>query len=228
MKYDILLFDADKTLFDFAKSERYALKKASMDLGISYKESYHLPIYMKINSALWNEFELGTITQDALKKERFSRFIQEIKETKDAAFFSASYLKHLADASFLLKGSLELIKELNPYYRMSIITNGLTCVQTKRVRSSILAPYFEQIIISEEINCSKPNPAIFDYTLHRMQSTNKEKVLMIGDSLTSDIKGGNNAGIDTCWYNPVHQKASGNTTITYEVSSFEQLKSLLL
>lgn len=228
MKYDILLFDADKTLFDFDKSERYALKKASIDLGISYKESYHLPIYMNINQSIWKEFELGTITQHALKKERFSRFIHEIKETKDAAFFSASYLKHLADASFLLEGSLELIKELKSHYRMAIITNGLTCVQTKRICSSILAPYFEQIVISEEIHCSKPNPAIFDYTLHRMKYTNKAKVLMIGDSLTSDIKGGNNALIDTCWYNPTRQKSNNSSTITYEVSSFEELKGLLL
>ncbi len=228
MKYEVLIFDADETLFDFEKSERYALEHAMKELGISYDESYHLPIYSQINETIWKELERGQITQDALKAERFRRFINKIEESTDACDLSIAYLKHLADASFLLDGSYELMEALNPYYRMIILTNGLTSVQMKRIRASVLAPFFEGVIISEEINLSKPNAAIFDYALDSIKYTDKQKVLMIGDSLTSDIKGGNNAGIDTCWYNPNHKENTNGASITYEVSSFEELKQLLV
>lgn len=228
MKYDVLIFDADETLFDFDKSERYALLHAMKEFGVNYNESYHLPIYIKINSAIWKEFELGKITQDALKTERFRRFLSKIGEPIDADELSSSYLKHLADASFLINGSFELIEALKPFYRMIIITNGLMIVQKKRIKTSILAPFFEDVIISEEINRSKPDAGIFDYALHTMQYTDKQKVLMIGDSLTSDMKGGNNAGIDTCWYNPNHKANTSGVTLTYEVSSYDELKQLLL
>ncbi|MFA9462876.1 MAG: YjjG family noncanonical pyrimidine nucleotidase [Velocimicrobium sp.] len=228
MNYDILIFDADETLYDFGKSERYALQHASLDLGIQYDETYHLPIYAAINETIWKEFELGQITQEELKAERFRRFIAKLEEPIDCDKLSAAYLTHLADASFLLNGSYDLIEALHPHYRMVIVTNGLTSVQKKRIRASILAPFFEDVIISEEINQSKPNPGIFDYALHAMKYTNKKKVLMIGDSLTSDIKGGNNAGIDTCWYNPNHKKNTIEADINYEVCSYQELKELLL
>ncbi len=228
MKYEVLIFDADETLFDFEKSERYALEHAMKELGISYNESYHLPIYSKINETIWKELERGQITQDALKAERFRRFIDKIEVSIDANDLSSAYLRHLSDASFLLEGSYELIEALKPNYRMIIVTNGLTSVQMKRIRSSILAPFFEGVIISEEINLSKPNAAIFDYALESIQYRDKQKVLMIGDSLTSDMKGGNNAGIDTCWYNPNQKENTNGASITYEVSNFEELKQLLV
>lgn len=227
MKYEVLIFDADETLFDFGKSERYALQQATTELGFSYEETCHLPIYSQINTAVWKEFELGQITQEKLKTERFRRFIEKTGADIDAAELAAVYLKHLADASFLLDGSYELIEALKPLYRMIIVTNGLTSVQTKRIRSSVLAPFFEGVIISEEIKLSKPNAAIFSYALETMQYQDRKRVLMIGDSLSSDMKGGNNAGIDTCWYNPQKKINSIGADITYEVSSFEELRRLL-
>lgn len=109
-----------------------------------------------------------------------------------------------------------------------MVTNGLTKVQEKRICKSILADYFESIIISESVHISKPDPGIFDYALKEISYTGKDRVLMIGDSLTSDMKGGNNAGLATCWYNPHHVRNTTDISVTYQVSSYEELKHLLL
>lgn len=228
MKYEVLLFDADETLFDFKKSEREAFKNSMIELGINYDENYHFKIYKDINTAIWKELEEGLITQAKLKIERFKRLSDSLKLEFDANEFANTYMKHLADCSFLLDGAEELVKELSKSYKLSIITNGLTTVQTKRIKQSIIAKYFDYVVISEEISISKPNPKIFEYALNSIGHADKSKVLMIGDSLTSDIKGGINFGIDTCLYKP--NKNINNTEIkpTYEVSNFEELKSLLI
>ena len=222
MKYDVILFDADETLFDFKKSEREAFKNA-----IDYDESYHLQIYQEINTAIWKEFEEGLITQAKLKIERFERLATRLGVTFDAQAFSTSYMKHLADASFLYEGALEFIDSLSKVCTLSIITNGLTDVQTKRIGQSIIAPYFKDIVISEAVKVSKPNPKIFELALNNINHQDKTTVLMVGDSLTSDIQGGINFGIDTCWYNPNKKENKSDLSPTYEVADFEQLKAII-
>ncbi|KGK89207.1 YjjG family noncanonical pyrimidine nucleotidase [Clostridium sp. HMP27] len=228
MKYEVILFDADDTLFDFKKSEREAFKNTMLQFSIKYDESYHLKIYQEINTVIWKEFEQGLITQDKLKVERFKRLSDKLNIKFDETNFAKSYIKHLADASFLYDDSINLIENLNKSYKLSIITNGLTFVQDGRIRKSIISKYFADIVISEEILISKPNPKIFEHALKNINHTNKSKVLMVGDSLTSDIQGGINFGIDTCWYNP--NKIKNETLIkpTYEIFNFNELKSLLL
>lgn len=228
MKYEVILFDADETLYDFKKSEREAFKNTMLKFNIEYDESYHLKIYQEINSALWKEFEQGLITQESLKIERFKRLSDKLEVVFDETNFATLYMQHLADASFLYDNSIELIETLNKSYRLGIITNGLTLVQDKRIRKSTIAKFFETIVISEEILISKPNPKIFEHTLKTIDFSDKEKVLIVGDSLSSDIQGGINFGIDTCWYNP--KKIINKTSIqpTYEISNFDEFKSLLL
>ena len=228
MKYEVILFDADETLFDFKKSERESFKNAMLEFGISYDEAYHLPIYQEINTAIWQEFEQGLITQKALKIERFKRLSHHLDINFDENLFAESYMRSLADASFLYDGSIEFIKHLHRNYRLSIITNGLTSVQETRIKKSVIAQYFEDIVISEEIGVAKPNPEIFEHALKNINHIDKSKVLMVGDSLTSDIQGGINFGIDTCWYNP--DKLINQTQIKpiYEISTFNELKDLLL
>ena len=227
MKYDVILFDADETLFDFKKSEREAFKNAMLEFGIDYDESYHLQIYQEINTAIWKEFEEGLITQAKLKIERFERLATRLGVTFDAQAFSTSYMKHLADASFLYEGALEFIDSLSKVCTLSIITNGLTDVQTKRIGQSIIAPYFKDIVISETVKVSKPNPKIFELALNNINHQDKTTVLMVGDSLTSDIQGGINFGIDTCWYNSDRLANTKNISPTYEVANFEQLKAII-
>lgn len=228
MKYEVILFDADETLYDFKKSEREAFKNTMLKFNIDYDEDYHLKIYKEINTALWKEFEQGLITQEKLKIERFKRLSDQLEISFDAPNFAKLYMEYLADASFLYDDSMELIETLNKSYRLGIVTNGLTLVQDKRIRKSTIAKYFETVVISEEILISKPDPKIFEHTLKHMNFFDKSKVLIVGDSLSSDIQGGINFGIDTCWYNP--NKIVNNTSITptYEISNFDELKSLLL
>ncbi len=227
MKYEIIIFDADDTLFDFRKSERDAFKNAMVEFNIEYDENYHLKIYSDINTAIWKEFEDGLITQKELKVERFKRLSDKLNIDFDEVKFAKSYMKHLSFASFLYDNSMDLIESLHKNYRLSIITNGLTEVQDNRIRKSAIAKYFENIVISEEVQVSKPDPKIFELTLNNMKYTDKSKILMVGDSLTSDIQGGINFGIDTCWFNP--DKITNKTGMkpNYEISNLMDLKDIL-
>jgi len=227
MKYEIIIFDADETLFDFKKSERDAIKNTMIEFDMEYDENHHLKIYQGINTTIWKEFEKGLISQKELKTERFKRLSNELNAEFDINEFSKSYMKHLGNASFLFDDSIELIESLHKDYRLTIITNGLTDVQDNRIRKSIIAKYFEDIVVSEEIKVSKPDPKIFEHALNNIKHTDKSKVLIVGDSLTSDIQGGINFGIDTCWYNP--NKIVNNTNIkpTYEISNLMELKDIL-
>jgi putative hydrolase of the HAD superfamily len=227
MKYEVIIFDADETLFDFKKSERDAIKNTLLEFDIDYNENHHLKIYHGINTVIWKEFEKGLITQEKLKVERFKRLSDSLNIVFDVAEFAKSYIKHLSNASFLYDDSIDLVESLHKNYRLTIITNGLKDVQDKRVRKSIIGKYFEDIVISEEIEVSKPHPKIFEHALNNIKHTDKSKVLIVGDSLTSDIQGGINFGIDTCWFNP--SKAVNMTGIkpTYEISDLMELKSIL-
>ena len=227
MKYEIIIFDADETLFDFKKSEKEALKNTILDFNMEYDENYHLRIYKEINTAIWKELENGLITQKQLKFERFKRLSDSLNAGFDEFEFGKSYMKHLSLASFLFDDSLALIEGLHKDYRLSIISNGLKDVQDNRIRKSIIAKYFEDIVVSEEVLVSKPDPKIFEHALNNLKHTDKSKVLIVGDSLTSDIQGGINFGIDTCWFNP--NKIVNKTIIkpTYEISDFKELKDIL-
>ncbi len=227
MKYDVILFDADQTLFDFEKSEKYALEKTIQELGFSYSEETHLAIYHNVNKNIWKEFEEGLITQEVLKVERFRRFKEEMDWNFNPEEFAEFYMEFLSQASFVYEDALELILSLKDHYRLAIITNGLTRVQSKRIKGSILARYFEEIVISEEIKISKPNPEIFAHTLERLGQIEKRTVLMVGDSLTSDIKGGILFGIDTCWYNPDKKEGSLDIRPTYEIQHLLELSRVL-
>jgi putative hydrolase of the HAD superfamily len=227
MKYDIILFDADETLFDFKKSEREAFKAAILDFKIPYDEVVHLNTYQKINTEIWKELELGQITQKELKVERFRRLAKQLEANFEAEVFAANYLKHLANGSFLYEESEELIQELSKTHKLFIVTNGLTDVQRKRIGESCIASYFEDLIISEEVGISKPNPEIFEHALKTIIDLDKTKILMVGDSLTSDIQGGIHFGIDTCWYNPEGIVNDRGILPTYEIKSLTELKRIV-
>lgn len=227
MSYEVIIFDADETLFDFKKSEREALKNTILEFDIEYDENYHLKVYKKINTSIWREFEDGIITQEKLKVERFRRLSNKLNFEFDEVKFAKSYMKHLSYASFLFDDSIKLMQSLSKDYRLIIITNGLKDVQDNRIRKSIISRYFEDIVISEEVGLAKPNPKIFEHALNNINYTAKDKVLIVGDSLTSDIQGGINFGIDTCWFNP--NKTVNKTGIkpTYEISNLMELKNIL-
>lgn len=227
MKYEIIIFDSDETLFDFKKAEKVAFKNTILEFQINYEENYHYKVYKDVNTAIWAELEKGLIAQENLNTERFKRFANKLNITFDAKEFGKTYMKHLGNGSFLLEDSLSTIENLYKNYRLTIITNGLKEVQRNRIGISPIAKYFEDIVISEEVKVAKPNPKIFEIALSNINFTDKSKVLMVGDSLTSDIKGGINFGIDTCWFNPSQHENTTEMKPTFEISSLLELKDIL-
>ncbi len=227
MNYEVIIFDADETLFDFKKSEKYALKNTMIEFGIDYDENYHLKVYKDINTLIWKEFENGLIIQRDLNIERFKRLLSKLNTKFDEVKFAKSYVKHLSCASFLYDDSMALIESLHKDYRLIIITNGLKDVQDNRIRKSVIGKYFEDVVISDEIEVSKPDPKIFHHALKNINHTDKTKVLMVGDSLTSDIQGGISFGIDTCWFNSNKIINKGAIKPTYEITNLMELKNIV-
>lgn len=227
MKYKLVLFDADGTLFDFEKASEEAIKKGFEKFEIGCWNSETMIIYRKINKQIWDEFELKLISASNLKAERFRRFFIEISaENVDPKEFSDYYLLSLSQSTDLIDGAEDLVKWCYGKFKIGIITNGLTLVQKPRFGNSILDKYFEHYIISEEIGFAKPHPEIFDYSFSKFDHTDKNSAIIIGDNLTSDIRGGNDYGIDTCWIN--QSGASKDTIVpTYEINDLAELKKIL-
>ena len=228
MKYELVLFDADGTLFDFDKASEEALKKALQLFNIDKWNVDTWRIYKKINKQIWDEFELKQISAAELKPERFRRFFSAISVTEVAPKeFSDKYLLFLSQGTYLIDGAEELVEWCYDKFKLGIITNGLTSVQKPRFYQSVLHKYFEHYIISEEIGFAKPQPEIFDYSFEKFRHTDKNSAIIIGDNLTSDIKGGIDYGIDTCWFNTFG--ASENSIIpTYKIDNLAKLKNILL
>lgn len=227
MKYKIIIFDADDTLFDFKKSEREAFKDTMEEFNLDYDENYHFKVYKEINTALWKDFELGIIPQEKINEVRFKIFSEALNIKFNTDKFAYSYIENLGNASFLYEESTELIEYLYRDYILFIVTNGLKEVQNNRIKKSSIAKYFKNIIVSDEVNVAKPNPKIFEYALIDVANTYSDEILVVGDSLSSDIQGGINLKADTCWYNP--DKIENKTTITptYEISNLMELKDIL-
>lgn len=226
MAYDILLMDADETLLDFCRSEGHALASTLLAHGVTMTPAMQA-VYHEINRLLWEQLERGQITRDRLKVERFERFLASIGLVTDAAAFNTDYMRAIGEHGFVLDGAVELLKALSARYRICIITNGTAAVQHTRLADSGLLPYVSDLFISEEVGADKPSPCFFDHVLKALGEPAKETLLIIGDSLTSDIRGGILSGIDTCWYNPGGQTCPEGLTPTLQVRSFSELLSVL-
>jgi len=226
MKYSWLLFDADGTLFDFDKSQEKALERTFAEMNIEFKQEYHA-VYTRVNKIMWEQREQGLLAVADLKTKRFEIFFKEIRISADSVNAGKNYLRFLSRESHLLDGAEKLIRELNQKYNMVLLTNGLTSVQKPRFQDSPITHYFKEIIISEEVGFSKPQKEIFDLTFSRIDNPPKDKVVIIGDNLGSDILGGVNYGIDTIWYNAAGNTNNKDIKPTKEVSNFNELRKLL-
>lgn len=226
MKYEIILFDADDTLYDYGMAESHALYNAFAHFELPTGADDYAASYQEINNALWRDLEQGKITSAVLKVERFNRLFRANALDLNPEAFSEAYLRFLGEGTFLIQGAVELCEELADY-RLAIITNGIKDVQTSRIQGSPLYDTFEQIIISEEAGYQKPETGIFDYAFAKLGITDKEKVLIVGDSLTSDIQGGVNYGIDTCWFNPLGKENTSGVQPKYEIRSLSELLDIV-
>ncbi|MEM7333303.1 MAG: YjjG family noncanonical pyrimidine nucleotidase [Chloroflexota bacterium] len=224
--YQWLLFDADNTLFDFSLAEEKAFQAtfAAQNLPFSDKTFQQ---YKQINKIVWEQFEQGLLTPDEVKVTRFERLFEALHIEQDSKRFSTAYTDQLSLRDDLLDGVEALLATLAPTYKMGLITNGLKKVQRSRLARSSIQSYFDPVIISEEVGSKKPETKIFDVAFTAMGNPAKASVLIIGDSLSSDILGGINYGIDTCWYNPSRKPNSDRLPLTYEIQSLDQLPQLL-
>lgn len=228
LAYQALLFDADGTLLDFKLSEKNALEHTRDFMNSSLDLQEFRQIYHRVNSALWIELEEGRISPAKLKTERFKRFALELGVNRDPQELSDYFLGQLGQESHFLPGALSLLEALTPHYPMGLITNGLTIVQEARFNRPEIQDNFKSIVISEKVGSAKPSAKIFKHCAEDLQIRLNKKVLIIGDSLTSDIAGGINAGISTCWYNPGGWENQSPWKADLEVRSFGELQDILL
>jgi 2-haloacid dehalogenase len=222
INYPWLLFDADGTLFDYETAERKALSATFQDAGLPYTAD-NLQTYRAINTEVWEAFERGEISQPDLHLARFQRLLEALQFTADIPTFGDRYLYNLGHSPDLVEGAAEVVAELAQTHKLYLITNGIPAVQYTRLSLSPIAQYIEGITISGEIGYAKPDPRIFDAAFAGMGDPAKEDVLIIGDSLSADIQGGRDYGIDTCWYNPNGRSSTLSIPITYTINSLHEL-----
>ena len=231
MGYKLLLFDADGTLFDFEKAERRAFRNTLEKYKIEGDFSANHKIYEVYNKGVWKDFEDGKITSKELRIKLFRQFLDHLNKAEDSQEMSRYYIKELAKGTDLIDGAEELIKkvaESDNDYEYVIITNGIADVQHPRIMRSKLAGYFKgKIFVSEEVGYPKPDRRYFEGVLKDYSEFQLDEILIIGDSLNSDIKGGVELNIATCWMNPQRHKGTDRLKADYEISQLSELYPLL-
>ncbi len=224
--YKTILLDADDTLLDFTAGEKEALKLVFQKYGYSYNSEIK-EIYEKINKNLWKRYELGEIDRKTVIYTRFGALFQKIGIKDDGIGFEDDYQELLGKQHFLIEGAIDLLKYLYGKYELYIVTNGVTVTQYQRLKESGVDQYMKNIFVSEETGFQKPRKEFFEYCFKRIGTVDPAKTIIIGDSLTSDMQGGVNAGIATCWYNPNSLVNTLGIPIDYEIKSLEGLKEIL-
>lgn len=224
-RFSIALVDADETIFDFYLSEKTALLKTCEAFGIKADDS-DVSVYSVINDSLWKELEKGLVTRDELKYERFRRWFRHLSVEADAAAFDSLYAQNLSECSFLLEGAEAFLSNLSEICDIYIVTNGLTKSQRGRMKISPASKYIRKMYVSEEIGFAKPDKRFFDFIFADLDIEDRGKAIIFGDSLTSDMQGGKNAGIKTCLYMR-HEKAADPSLCDFSVSDYDSFISLV-
>ncbi len=227
MKKKFLLFDVDRTLLDFDRSEAEAIKNTLRHFGLPVTDEI-CERYPAINESLWEEFEKGTIEKATILYRRFDILFSEFGISFDSKEFDAYYRTDLSKHAFLIDGAKELLLSLkSKKYQIYYVTNGTAGVQYPRLKQSGLDSLTDGIFLSEEIGYQKPEKAFFDLVFSQIPDFKIEEAIIIGDSLSSDMKGGENVGLDTMWYNPKKVPNRLNLPVTYEVSDFSEIETIL-
>lgn len=226
-KYKFLLLDLDGTLYDFDKAEDKALADLIASWGLSSCSQKDIDAYHFFNDACWKALEKGEITKERLKVKRFEDFLNYLNFKHDPALAGEEYVDFLSQNGFLLDGAEELLRALSQCYELYAVTNGIEKVQQGRWKASGIGRYFKDMFVSDSIGIAKPNLGYFEHVFANIPGFNKEETLIIGDSLSSDMKGGINAGIDTLWYNPKHIEKPDDMSITYELDDLGKIKEFL-
>ena len=215
-KYQVLLFDVDGTLLDFDKAEKIGIERVLTHFGVPATEE-NMQKYHHLNKSYWQKLECGEITREQVLSLRFEDFFSDFGIKVNGAEVDGLYRQTLNESAFLLDGVMDLLNGLKNRYE----------TQYKRLAAAGLDKLFQGIYVSEESGYQKPQQEYFDYCFEKMGRNDVENMLIIGDSLTSDIRGGNNAGIDTLWYNPHHQENTAGVHVDYETDTLEKIGEML-
>lgn len=234
-RFTTVLWDVDGTLLDFAYSQRLALAGCFRSIGREMTEE-ELALYAAINDAYWKRLELGEITKEELLGGRFAALFARLGiEGVDVEAFRREYQDGLGRYYSYLDDSLEVCRRLRGHVRQYVITNGVTSSQRSKLALSGLADVMDGIFISEEAGSHKPDRRFFTYCLERVAEKDRARILVVGDSLSSDIKGGRMSGIPTCWYNRAGRGACGagsgygaDGAPDYEISDLHEIFDILL
>lgn len=221
-----IFFDIDGTLMDFKAAEHAAFCRAMEQHHIPEGEARY-PRYSAFNRSLWDALERGNITRDELLDHRYPDFFKLEQISADPRAFERSYRKNLSEEHILKDHAIEILEYLFPKYSLHIVTNGIAATQHSRIDGAGIRKFFQNIFISEEIGFSKPDPRFFRHALSAAGNPPSENVLIIGDSLTSDMLGGFRSGLKTCW---IHDEDTSKTPahpLNYEINSLAELRKFL-
>lgn len=221
---EFLFLDLDDTILDFQKAERLALAKTLESFGLPPTDTV-LARYHEINREHWERLERKELTRQQVLVGRFAALFAEMGLSAQAEQVARAYEENLSQGHYFLPGAEEALKSLSKKYKLYLASNGTARVQAGRLKSAGIIPYFQEIFVSEEMGYNKPDPAYFDACFARIPGFRKDRAMMVGDSLTSDILWGIQAGIATCWVNPHHK--TGSIRPDYEIESIVQLEALL-
>lgn len=223
---EFLFIDLDDTILDFKKAEHVAVEKTLADLGLEPTEEV-CSRYSKINQLHWEALERGEMTREQVLVGRFAMLFEERGVDADATRCARKYAENLAIGHYFLPGAEEAVQGLSKKYKLYLASNGTAKVQWSRLESAGISKYFAEIFISQEIGVNKPAKAYFERCFARIPGFDKSKAMIVGDSLSSDILGGKNAGIATCWVNSAHKPGNPDIRPDYEIESLSQLDALL-
>ena len=223
---EFLFLDLDDTILDFHKAERIALSKSIREFGLEPTEEV-LVRYHAINKWHWEQLEKGTMTRKEVLEGRFGMLFGERGIAVDATAVAKVYEKNLSIGHWFLPGAEEAVDALSKKYRLFLASNGTASVQKGRMTSANLYRFFEKVFVSQEIGHNKPSKAYFDGCFAQIPGFDPEKAMIVGDSLSSDIQGGINAGIKTCWVNPAHAENKNGVQPDLEIEALSQLPALL-
>ncbi len=221
--YACLLVDLDGTLLDFELAEKEAIVETLQAFSLPFDDET-VATYSQINQSLWQDLEQRKIKKDQLMKHRFSLLLEKLGAKADPIKMNNDYTTRLSSSAVVYPGAKEILEELSEFCTLAAASNGTYKVQMERLKKSGLLPYFDEIFISEKVGATKPSPKFFDAALQKLGLKNRNRVLMVGDSLSADIKGGQNAKIDTCWLNFKNLENTTNIKPTFEVDSYMGLK----
>ena len=221
-----VFFDIDDTLLDFHKAEALAIKQTFTELGVEPTDEL-IALYSEINLSQWKLLEKGEIKREELLTRRFDILYSQVGLDISSRKTQEIYEENLSHGAYYLDGAEELLQELCGKYELYITSNGTAYVQSGRIKISGMAKYFKEIFISEHVGFDKPAKAFFDACFAKIPELEKDKSIIVGDSLSSDIQGGINAEIKTCWFNPRRVPKNPEIPADYEIHELSELPELL-